>query len=121
MDANLALPLNVIEGIGPSLAAMLAADGMHVVADLLRVAPERVHDAVSTAASTGVAHAYRLDPPGGRFIGVLVPGLFESFFRTLCVPWPRAAPPVDPQPVRVDRVLALAGRLDVTFLEPPLR
>jgi hypothetical protein len=51
MDANLALPLNVIEGIGPSLAAMLAADGMHVVADLLRVAPERVHDAVSTAAS----------------------------------------------------------------------
>jgi hypothetical protein len=51
MDANLALPLDVIEGIGPSLAAMLAADGMHVVADLLRVAPERVHQAVSTAAS----------------------------------------------------------------------
>ena len=51
MDANLALPLDVIEGIGPSLAAMLAADGMHVVADLIRVAPERVHQTVSTAAS----------------------------------------------------------------------
>ena len=44
-----------MRGIGPSLAAMLAADGLHVVADLLRVAPERVHDAVSTAASTRLA------------------------------------------------------------------
>jgi hypothetical protein len=58
MDANLALPLDAIEGIGPSLAATLAADGMHVVADLLRVAPERVHESVSTAASIAQVRAW---------------------------------------------------------------
>jgi quercetin 2,3-dioxygenase len=67
----------------------------------------------------GTVHAYCLHSPGSRFVGVLVPGLFEPFFRTLCEPWPSAEPPRFPLPFHFDRVLTAADPLDVRFLEPP--
>lgn len=63
----------------------------------------------------GVVHAYQLHAADARFVGVLVPGLFEPFFRALCVPWSNAAPPVEPVP---SRIVDLRDRedLDVSFV-----
>lgn len=67
----------------------------------------------------GAVHAYRLDSPRTRFLGVLSPGISEPFFRALCEPWPSAAPPGLPLPYRLDRVAPAADMLDVHFLGPP--
>lgn len=63
----------------------------------------------------GVVHAYQLHTADARFVGVLVPGLFEPFFRALCVPWSNAVPPAEPVP---SRIVDLLGRedLDVSFV-----
>lgn len=64
-------------------------------------------------------HAYRLDSPYTRFIGVLSPGLFEPFFDALCTPYAAHTLPEKPGPARFDRVLKNYGNLDLYFVSPP--
>ncbi|MVM37306.1 cupin domain-containing protein [Spirosoma sp. HMF3257] len=64
-------------------------------------------------------HAYRLDSPYTKFIGMLSPGLFEPFFEALCTPYPAQTLPEKPGPARIDRVLKNYGSLDLYFVSPP--
>src|SRR5258705_9806196 len=75
---GLGLSLDAVEGIGARLAEMLAAGGMHVVADLLRVAPERVHESVSASASIAQVRSW------GRMCAVLqVDGMTAQWAEAL--------------------------------------
>lgn len=67
----------------------------------------------------GTVHAYRLDAPFTRFVGLLSPGVFEPFFRTLCDPSPDAIFPATPGPLRFDRVMATLSELDLTLVDGP--
>ena len=67
----------------------------------------------------GTVHAYRLDAPLTRFVGLLAPGLFEPFFRTLCDPCEDDLFPVIPGPVRFDRVMQKLHELDLKLVGPP--
>ena len=67
----------------------------------------------------GVIHSYRLDAPFTRFIGLLAPGLFEPFFRTLCDPYPHYIFPQSPKPLRFDRVIQKLSELDLKLVGPP--
>jgi quercetin 2,3-dioxygenase len=64
-------------------------------------------------------HSYRLDSYHTRFIGFLTPGLFEPFFRTLCEPYDDYIFPIDPHPLRFDRVLQHLEELDLKLVRPP--
>lgn len=70
-------------------------------------------------APPGTIHAYRLDAPHNNFLGVLTPGIFEPFFRTLCDPFDGFVYPAVPPPVRFDRVIAKLGELDLKLTERP--
>lgn len=70
-------------------------------------------------APPGTIHAYRLDAPHNNFLGVLTPGIFEPFFRTLCDPYDGFVYPAAPAPVRFDRVIARLGELDLKLVERP--
>lgn len=61
----------------------------------------------------GTTHAYRLDAPYTRFIGLLVNGLFEPFFRTLGESYEHYIFPNEPGPLRMDRVMAIINELDL--------
>jgi quercetin 2,3-dioxygenase len=67
----------------------------------------------------GTVHAYQLDAPLTRFVGLLAPGLFEPFFRTLCDPCEDDLFPVVPRPVRFDRVMQKINELDLKLVGPP--
>ncbi len=67
----------------------------------------------------GAIHAYRLDAPYTNFMGVLAPGLFEPFFRTLCDPYDEYIYPPQPLPVRFDRVMQRLPELDLKLVERP--
>ena len=67
----------------------------------------------------GTIHAYRLDAPFTRFIGMLSPGIFEPFFRTMCDPYDGFIFPQSPKPVRFDRVMQRLGELDLKLVGPP--
>ena len=67
----------------------------------------------------GTTHSYRLDSNYTRFVGLLSPGIFEPFFRTLCDPYDAHIFPVTPGPARFDRVIQRLGDLDLTLVEPP--
>ena len=68
---------------------------------------------------SGTVHAFRLDSHYTRFIGVLAPGLFEPFFRTLCDPYPNYIFPQTPWPFRFDRVLKKLPELDLKLVGGP--
>jgi quercetin 2,3-dioxygenase len=67
----------------------------------------------------GTIHAFRLDAHYTRFIGVLAPGLFEPFFRTLCDPYRNYIFPQQPWPFRFDRVLKKLPELDLKLVGGP--
>ena len=67
----------------------------------------------------GTIHAYRLDAPFTRFVGLLSPGLFEPFFRTFCDPYDAYIFPQVPKPARFDRVIQKLGELDLKLVGPP--
>jgi quercetin 2,3-dioxygenase len=70
-------------------------------------------------APPGAIHAYRTDAPYTNFMGILAPGLFEPFFRTLCDPYDDYIYPPQPLPVRFDRVIARLPELDLKLVERP--
>ena len=70
-------------------------------------------------APPGTIHAYRLDGPHNNFPGVLTPGIFEPFFRTLCDPYEGYFYPATPPPVRFDRVIVKLSELDLKLVERP--
>jgi quercetin 2,3-dioxygenase len=61
-------------------------------------------------------HSYRLDAPYTRFLGWLVPGLFEPFFRLIGDPYEPHLFPLDPPAFRFDRVLANLDTIDLKVL-----
>ncbi|MCY9183161.1 quercetin 2,3-dioxygenase [Bacillus halotolerans] len=63
-------------------------------------------------------HSYRLDSHYTKMVGVLVPGLFESFFRTLGDPYEGHIFPSEPQALRFDRVLQNIDTLDLKVMKP---
>jgi quercetin 2,3-dioxygenase len=67
----------------------------------------------------GTIHAYRLDAPFTRFVGLLAPGLFEPFFRTFCDPYGGYIFPQSPKPARFDRVIQKLQELDLKLVGPP--
>lgn len=67
----------------------------------------------------GTEHAYRLDAPYTRFVGVLTPGLFEPFFRAMCEPFDGIVNPPVPGPIRFDRVMQQIADLDLVLTEQP--
>jgi len=70
-------------------------------------------------APPGTIHAYRLDAPYTNFVGILTPGLFEPFFRTLCDPYDDYIFPPNPGPLRFDRVIQRLPELDLKLVERP--
>jgi quercetin 2,3-dioxygenase len=58
-------------------------------------------------------HTYRCDSHFTKFFGVLTPGIFEPFFRTLGDPTEDYVFPYEPGPLRFDRVLANLDNLDL--------
>jgi quercetin 2,3-dioxygenase len=64
-------------------------------------------------------HSFRLDAPYTNFLGVLAPGLFELFFRTLCDPYEDYIFPAEPRPFRFDRVMQRLHELDLKLVEDP--
>jgi quercetin 2,3-dioxygenase len=70
-------------------------------------------------APPGTIHAYRLDAPYTNFVGILTPGLFEPFFRTLCDPYSDYIFAPNPSPLRFDRVIQRLPELDLKFVERP--
>jgi quercetin 2,3-dioxygenase len=67
----------------------------------------------------GTVHSYRLDGHDTRFMGVLTPGLFEPFFRTLGDPYEPHQFPLEPWPFRMDRVGPRMHEFDLKFVEDP--
>ncbi|TDO15542.1 quercetin 2,3-dioxygenase [Bacillus subtilis] len=63
-------------------------------------------------------HSYRLDSHYTKMVGVLVPGLFEPFFRTLGEPYEGHIYPSEPQALRFDRVLQNIEALDLKVMKP---
>lgn len=63
-------------------------------------------------------HSYRLDSHYTKMVGVLVPCLFEPFFRTLGEPYAGHSFPSEPQTLRFDRVLQNIEALDLKVLKP---
>ncbi|MCK8099420.1 quercetin 2,3-dioxygenase [Bacillus sp. 2CMS4F] len=63
-------------------------------------------------------HSYRLDSHYTKMVGVLVPGLFEPFFRTLGDPYKGHIFPSEPQALRFDRVLQNIETLDLKVMKP---
>ncbi|WP_340014051.1 quercetin 2,3-dioxygenase [Paenibacillus sp. FSL K6-1318] len=61
----------------------------------------------------GTTHAYRLDAPYTRFVGMLECGLFEPFFRILGESYEHFIFPNEPGPLRMDRVMANMDTLDL--------
>ena len=64
-------------------------------------------------------HAYPLDSHYTKFFGVLTPGIFEPFFRTLGDPTEEFVFPYEPGPFRFDRVLAILQNLDLKVIGGP--
>jgi hypothetical protein len=61
-------PVSLIEGIGPQIAARLAASGVYTVFDLLRVASPTIHAMVADRASLEQATEWRaMAAPSSRF------------------------------------------------------
>ncbi|UYO32008.1 quercetin 2,3-dioxygenase [Bacillus halotolerans] len=73
-------------------------------------------DFLHVPAST--VHSYRLDSHYTKMVGVLVPGLFEPFFRTLGHPYEGHIFPSEPQALRFDRVLQNIETLDLKVMKP---
>lgn len=73
-------------------------------------------DFLHVPAST--VHSYRLDSHYTKMVGVLVPGLFEPFFRTLGDPYEGHIFPSEPQALRFDRVLQNIETLDLKVMKP---
>jgi quercetin 2,3-dioxygenase len=70
-------------------------------------------------APAGTVHSFRLDAPYTNFLGVLAPGLFENFFRTLCDPYQDYIFPAEPRAFRFDRVMRSLHELDLKLVEDP--
>lgn len=66
----------------------------------------------------GTIHSFRLDARYTSFVGILAPGLFEPFFRTLCDPYEPYIFPQEPGPLRFDRVLQHLHELDLKLVGP---
>jgi len=65
----------------------------------------------------GTVHSFRLDAPYTNFVGILSPGLFEPFFRTLCDPWEPYIFPQNPLALRFDRVIRRLPELDLKLVD----
>jgi len=95
----------------------LCLDGsmtMRVNNETLTLAPG---DFVHAPART--IHAYQLTSHYTRMVGLLTPGVFEPFFRTLGDPYTGYVYPQTPPPFRFDRVLSKLSELDLKLVEPP--
>jgi quercetin 2,3-dioxygenase len=64
-------------------------------------------------------HSFQLKKHDTRFLGFIMPGDFEPFFRYLCVPFEGYRYPLVPPPFRFDRVIQHLSELDLTILERP--
>ncbi|MGV7116579.1 quercetin 2,3-dioxygenase [Paenibacillus kyungheensis] len=69
--------------------------------------------------SAGTVHSYRLDTHYTKFVGVLLSGLFEPFFRLLGDEYEHYIFPDTPGPLRMDRVIANIQSLDLKVVTPP--
>lgn len=58
-------------------------------------------------------HSYRLDSHYTKMAGLLASGLFEPFFRTLGDSYEHYIFPIQPQPLRFDRVIQNIEKLDL--------
>jgi quercetin 2,3-dioxygenase len=67
----------------------------------------------------GTKHRYALNSHYTKFMGVLSPGSFEQFFRTLGDPYEHPIFPSVPMPYRFDRVLANIHELDLVVTGKP--
>lgn len=67
-------------------------------------------------APAGTIHSYRFDAHYSKMIGLLVPGLFEPFFRTLGEPYDFTTFPNEPQPLNFEKVIANIDTLDLKFV-----
>ena len=69
----------------------------------------------------GVPHAFRVDGPSARVLGIMTPGGFESLFRELGVPAARRTLP-DPGivPFDVARVMVEQQRRGTKVVGPPM-
>lgn len=67
----------------------------------------------------GVKHRFRMDSHYTKFLGVLTPGNFEAFFRTLGDAYPHPIFPENPVPYRFDRVLKQITELDLVVTGKP--
>lgn len=65
----------------------------------------------------GTVHSYRLDSDYTTFVGLLSPGIFERFFRTLCDPDDARIFPIAAGPARFDRIMRNLGDLDLTLVD----
>lgn len=63
-------------------------------------------------------HSYRLDSHYTKFVGILTPGIFEPFFRTLGDEYEDHIFPNIPQPLRFDRVMKKIHELDLKVVNP---
>ncbi|WP_249039672.1 quercetin 2,3-dioxygenase [Archangium gephyra] len=87
---------------------------MRVNGEQLTLAPG---DFVHAPART--IHAYQLKSHYTRMVGLLTPGLFEPFFRTLGDPYAGYVYPQTPPPFRFDRVLSKLNELDLKLVGAP--
>lgn len=67
----------------------------------------------------GVKHKFRMDSHYTKFMGVLTPGSFEDFFRTLGDPYEYAIFPMEAAPYRFDRVMKRIAELDLVVTGRP--
>jgi len=67
----------------------------------------------------GVKHKFRMDSHYTKFMGVLTPGSFEEFFRTLGDPYLHPIFPTEPGPYRFDRVIQRIAELDLKLAGKP--
>ncbi|WP_256761964.1 quercetin 2,3-dioxygenase [Cohnella sp. WQ 127256] len=67
----------------------------------------------------GVRHRFSMDSHYTKFLGVLTPGSFEEFFRTLGDPYPHPIFPREPVPYRFDRVIKRITELDLVVTGKP--
>lgn len=67
----------------------------------------------------GTVHSYKLVRDDTRFIGFLMPGHFENFFRYLCEPFDGHIYPQNPPPFKFDRVLKHMSELDLHMVGRP--
>jgi quercetin dioxygenase-like cupin family protein len=69
----------------------------------------------------GVPHAFRVESPVARMLGIIAPGDFEHLFRNLSVPAEeRALPPVGTVPLEVGAIIAEQRARGTEVVGPPI-